>query len=241
MVVATRTKAKRREAGSAPLDNESVAKALEGVAELLAQQGANLYRVNAYFRGADVVRGLSEPAHALLAREGRAGLKALPGIGESLSAAIEELVTTGRLDLHERLAGHGEQDAQGERKATRTRGARGKGRAPAEPPVAELLDVDVEYRARAMAGTIARIAPKKFNPRNEAWLPVLHTRRHGRNYTALYSNTARAHELGKTRDWVVIYLEDDDGGGQWTVVTEHRGPLAGRRVVRGREGECAGR
>jgi len=41
------------------------------------------------------------------------------------------------------------------------------------------------------------------------------------------------------RDWVVIYFHRDNRSeGQRTVVTETRGPLAGRRVVRGREAEC---
>lgn len=109
----------------------------------------------------------------------------------------------------------------------------------AQPDVAELLDVDREYHARTAAGTLARIAPKRFNPAQEVWLPVLHTARSGRHYTALFSNTARAHNLGATRDWVVIYRDDHDGRGQWTVVTARRGALAGRRVVRGREAECA--
>lgn len=52
------------------------------------------------------------------------------------------------------------------------------------------------------------------------------------------SNTARAHRLGASRDWVVLYLERGRDEGQWTVVTAHRGPLAGRRIVRGREAEC---
>jgi DNA polymerase (family X) len=37
----------------------------------------------------------------------------------------------------------------------------------------------------------------------------------------------------------VLYFHADHGGeGQRTVVTETRGTLAGRRVVRGREAEC---
>ncbi len=59
--------------------------------------------------------------------------------------------------------------------------------------------------------------------------------------TAFYSNTARAHEQGTTHDWVVIYRDDDGGSGQWTVVTWTTGALAGKRVVRGREAECARR
>jgi hypothetical protein len=107
-----------------------------------------------------------------------------------------------------------------------------------EPPVSELLDVDREYRAEAAAGRLRRIAPRRFNPRREAWLPVLHTQRGHRQYTALFSNTARAHALGRSRDWVVLYTDGSRGDRQWTVVTEQQGELRGRRVVRGREEEC---
>jgi len=107
------------------------------------------------------------------------------------------------------------------------------------PPVAELLDIDAEYRRKAGAGKLVRIAPRRFNPTGQAWLPVLHTKRDARRYTALYSNTARAHELNMIRDWVVIYRDDHGGDGQWTIVTSRFGPLAGRRIVRGREAECA--
>jgi hypothetical protein len=70
-------------------------------------------------------------------------------------------------------------------------------------------------------------------------LPVLHATRGDWHFTALFSNTAKAHELGKTRDWVVIYFYDSDHNErQRTVVTETRGETAGRRVVRGREAEC---
>jgi hypothetical protein len=105
--------------------------------------------------------------------------------------------------------------------------------------VAELLDVDAEYRARAAAGELKRIAPRRLNPEGKAWLPVLHAQRGARHYTALFSNTPRAHRLGTTHDWVVLFLEHGTEEGQWTVVTAHGGPLDGRRVVRGRESECA--
>jgi hypothetical protein len=117
-------------------------------------------------------------------------------------------------------------------------GAAGAAPAAARPDVATLLDVDAEYRRRATAGDLPTIAPRRFNPGGEAWLPVLHTRRGEWSFTALYSNTARAHELGRTRDWVVLYFERDGDEDQCTVVTERAGPLAGRRVVRGREAEC---
>ena len=106
-----------------------------------------------------------------------------------------------------------------------------------KPPVAELLDVDEEYRRKASQDGLMRIAPRSFNPTGAAWLPILHTRRGTAHYTVLYSNTARAHELGTTKDWVVIYRDDADGDGQWTVITSRFGPLLGKRIVRGRERE----
>jgi hypothetical protein len=110
----------------------------------------------------------------------------------------------------------------------------------AEPEVALLLDVDAEYRRRAAAGELTRIAPRRMNATGEAWLPVLHTQRARWHFTALYSNTPRAHLLGRTRDWVIIYFFDDGHPErQRTIVTERNGALVGRRVVRGREDECA--
>ena len=53
------------------------------------------------------------------------------------------------------------------------------------------------------------------------------------------SPTPRAHELGQTADWVVLYFsKHNQPEGQRTVVRETRGALAGHRVVRGREAEC---
>lgn len=107
------------------------------------------------------------------------------------------------------------------------------------PPVDMLFEVDQAYRAGAEAGILPTIAPRRFNPDGQSWLPVLHTRRGDWHFTALFSNTARAHELGRVRDWVVIYAEDrHHHEQQYTVVTPPGGPLAGRRVVRGREAEC---
>lgn len=108
------------------------------------------------------------------------------------------------------------------------------------PSVEIILDVDQEYREKAAAGSLRKIAPKRFNPSGEAWLPILHTRRQDWMMTALYSNTQRAHELHKTMDWVVIYFQTDNlPEDQCTVVTESGGTLKGRRVIRGREAECA--
>ncbi len=108
-----------------------------------------------------------------------------------------------------------------------------------EPSVDVLLDVDREYRDKANRGVLRKIAPRRFNPGGEAWLPVLHASRGTWQFTALFSNTARAHEVQRNQDWVVIYFHHDtQPEGRRTVVTETRGPMRGQRVVRGREAEC---
>ncbi len=105
------------------------------------------------------------------------------------------------------------------------------------PNIELLLDIDADYRKKAEAGKLPKIAPKRFNPKNETWLSILNTKRDNWKFTVMFSNTAQAHKLEKTNDWVVIYFEKDDYEQQHTVVTETKGTLKGKRVVRGREGE----
>ncbi len=106
------------------------------------------------------------------------------------------------------------------------------------PPVDILLDVDEDYRRKAEKGQLKKISPRRFNPENKAWLPILHTEKNDWDFTVLFSNTARAHELDKTDDWVVIYYEKNGEEDQCTVVTAGRGSLKGKRIIRGREEEC---
>jgi DNA polymerase (family X) len=159
---------------------------------------------------------------------------------------LEAAACDGRL---ERLPGFGPRRAQLVREAVAGRLAGSRRRwsphASAErpdpsppPPVGLLLAVEAEYRRRAVAGELRRIRPRRFNPTNEAWLPIWHTEREGWAFTALFSSTARAHELGMTSHWVIVYFEKDGHEGQATVVTSTRGLMAGLRVVRGREAEC---
>jgi DNA polymerase (family 10) len=108
-----------------------------------------------------------------------------------------------------------------------------------KPPVELLLEVDREYREKAARGTLKKIAPRRFNPAGEKWLPIYHTDKNGWSFTALFSNSPLAHKLGRMRDWVIVYFESDGEEDQCTVVTEWQGPLAGRRIIRGRESDCA--
>jgi hypothetical protein len=177
-------------------------------------------------------------------------LATVPGIGRRYAQRLHDELGLGTLEDLEAaahdgrlatIAGFGDKRLAGIRDSLAHRLGRVRRAATRPvngPPVAELLDVDREYRQKARAGALPTIAPRRFNPGGEAWLPVLHTRRGPRRYTALFSNTARAHSTGRTRDWVVLYL-DGDVERQYTVITAQRGALRGRRVVAGREEECA--
>ncbi len=274
---------------SAPFNLEA-AGIFRKCAEVLRQQAANPFRVNAYIRAAQTLESLPKDARDILRDDGVAGLIALPAIGQGLAASIDEIARTGRLAQLDRLRGetapeslfrtvpgigpklaHAIHDAlhvdtlemlevaahDGRLAAVAGIGTRrmaaiqaglaallGRGRsrrqAPqASPPVEMLLDVDREYRQGSAAGKLPKITPKRFNPEGLAWLPILHTDRGEWHFTALFSNTARAHELGRTDDWVIVYFYDDDHQeGQNTIVTETKGPMTGERVIRGREAEC---
>ena len=183
----------------------------------------------------------------------------VPGIGDELARRIHErlgISTLEELELAahdgrlEQVEGIGQDRAQGVRLALsgmlsqssqrRLRQAfreeAGKGKEE-RPPVSLLLELDEEYRTKARRDQLRKIAPKRFNPEGQAWLPVMRVRRGGWSFTVLFSNTALAHRSGKTHDWVVIYYERGGEQHQSTVVTAERGKLAGKRVVRGRERE----
>ena len=270
--------------------NREIAHRLKEVAELLHDQGSNPFRAQAYRHAAQTLEQMERPVDDILHAEGVDGLQKLPGIGESLSRAIRELILNGKLPMLERLRGEAEpvsllasvpgigkkladrlhhdleidtleeleiaahdgrlmrQPGIGEKRLSgimaslaerlgRIRVRRGTAE-KIIPSIEELLAVDREYREKAAANQLHKFAPRRFNPTGEAWLPVLHTQRGQRHYTALFSNTARAHQKGKTQNWVVLFYDDGDRESQCTVITAEWGPLEGRRIVRGREFEC---
>jgi DNA polymerase (family X) len=194
--------------------------------------------------------------------------KTVPGIGEELAERIHRELDIDTLEALELAAHDGRLEAvagfgprrleaiRGILATMLTRSSRGRARSfealreagasvitpatpEAKPDVALLLELDREYREKVESDELPRIAPQRNNPQGTAWLPILHSYKDGWHFTTLFSNTDRAHELGRVRDWVVIYFERDGEEGQCTVVTEYRGPLVGKRVVRGREDEVA--
>jgi hypothetical protein len=185
----------------------------------------------------------------------------VPGIGKELAERIvdelhihslqelEEAAHDGRLasvegfgnrrieGVRKALAGMLSRSALSRQRSRTSDGKRQESTKEERPSVELLLEIDADYRKRAEAGQLRKIAPRRFNPDNEAWLPILNTKRQGWDFTVLFSNTSQAHKLEKTDDWVVIYYERDGKEQQNTVVTETKGPLKGKRVVRGRDAE----
>jgi len=225
-----------RSGGVAALD------ALPGVGQRIAAAIVEMLETG-HWQQLERLRGGSDP---------EALFRTIPGVGPDLAMRLHEALGVDTLEALEGAARAGRLEAVegiGPRRAAAIGAAltqmldrvrnRRQGLAGAEPPVALLLQVDREYRAAAEADKLPKIAPRRFNPENRAWLPVLHTDRSGWHFTALYSNTARAHELDRTHDWVVIFAEDQAHHEHpCTVVTAGRGALVGQRVVRGREIEC---
>lgn len=181
-------------------------------------------------------------------------IASVPGIGPTLAGRVHEDLGVETLEALElaahdgrlaRVRGFGPRRSRAVRDqlAQLRRSTRRNARHALEPerveppPVDLLLSLDARYRDLAERGELPAIAPRRFNPRGERWLPILHAEEGGWHFTLMFSNTATAHRLGRTGDWVVVYYEKDGREGQCTIVTERRGPRAGQRVVRGRERE----
>jgi len=217
--------------------NAQIAGLFELIADHLAAKDENPFRVRSYRNAASSVRSSKTPVGKIVKDNGAAALKGIPGVGERLAGLIEEYVNSGRVELLESLRKEVKPEDLGKVNASKKDHPPASESAPLVS-VPLILGIDSEYREKAAAGKLKRIAPKLLNPGKKAWLPILAASRKGWKFTVMFSNTATAHNLGKTGDWVVVYYESGRRENQCTVVTEARGPLKGKRVIRGREAEC---
>lgn len=85
---------------STPQHNQQVATIFRSIAERLAAQRANPYRVKAYRRAADTVEALEEDIANVASRQ---ALEDLDGIGRDLADKIEEFLRTGKIQAYEAL------------------------------------------------------------------------------------------------------------------------------------------
>ena len=232
------------------------AKCEQNVAELFAERGAaglrelpsigeSIARVTANF----LRRGRSQRLERLRKSDAGEGLLCtLPGVGPRIAKRVEQALGDSSLEevfvaacdgRLRRVPGLGKKRLRAIRESLASRLQAGSPlpyHNPAyETPVTDLLSIDEEYRRKAADGRLPRTTPRLFNPTGGAWLPVLRTERDGRAFVAHFANTARSHQLGRFREWVVITCESKEAFGQWTVVTAHRGSLCGKRLVMHRE------
>jgi DNA polymerase (family 10) len=79
-------------------NNQRLAALFRSMADLLATQRANPYRVRAYRHAADSLLALEEDVAAVAQRR---GLEEIDGIGKDLAAKIREFLETGRIRAYE--------------------------------------------------------------------------------------------------------------------------------------------
>jgi DNA polymerase (family X) len=84
-----------------PVHNADIAAIFEEIADRLEIQGANPFRIRAYRNAARTLGELPQDVRALLNKGEE--LTRLPGIGDDLAAKVQEIVTSGRCSLLERL------------------------------------------------------------------------------------------------------------------------------------------
>jgi DNA polymerase (family 10) len=81
-------------------NNRRIAALFRSMADLLAAQRANPYRVRAYRRAADVLLAIEEDVSAVAQRR---GLEEIEGVGRDLAGKIREFLETGTIRAYEEL------------------------------------------------------------------------------------------------------------------------------------------
>jgi DNA polymerase (family 10) len=85
---------------STPQHNQQVAAIFRSIAERLAAQRANPYRIRAYRKAADTIETLEEDLADIASRQ---ALEDIDGIGRDLADKIEEFLRTGTVQAYEAL------------------------------------------------------------------------------------------------------------------------------------------
>lgn len=85
------------------MENSEFAKIFWEIAEFLELKEENPFKIRAYRKAAQNIESLSENLESVYKRGGLEALEAIPGVGERIAGKIEQIIKTGKLDLHERL------------------------------------------------------------------------------------------------------------------------------------------
>jgi DNA polymerase (family 10) len=82
------------------MTNKQVADIFSELAELLLKKKESWFKIRAYRKAADEIEKQSEDLFKM-ANEGR--LRKIPGVGDAIEKKINEILSTGKLQLLERL------------------------------------------------------------------------------------------------------------------------------------------
>lgn len=178
------------------------------------------------------VDGAVEPSQALTC---------LPGIGPMLAHRIEEKLGVRTLDELRQAVREGRLNDLGigpKRQRDLIDALDRKAEQPTfpemaanEPDVADILAIDAEYRE------VLRKERTQQGRHDLTWQPFFRRERSGWRFRARPCKIALAYRMGKVGDWITVSFENGITSGERIVLTETRGDLRGRRVVRGRERE----
>jgi DNA polymerase (family 10) len=82
------------------MKNAAIARVFQDMAELLELKEENPFKIRAYQKAARTIESLPVELEQLM-KEGR--LREIPGVGEAIAKKITELLTTGKLEVYEKL------------------------------------------------------------------------------------------------------------------------------------------
>jgi DNA polymerase (family 10) len=83
------------------MENKSIANIFYETADLMKVANADPFRIRSYERAAEALEGW--PQQVMEIYQDEKALLAIPGIGKGMAANIRELITTGKLDMHEEM------------------------------------------------------------------------------------------------------------------------------------------
>ena len=82
------------------MNNAAIAQVFQDMAELLELKEENPFKIRAYQKAARTIESMPVELDQVM-REGR--LREIPGVGEAIAKKITELLTTGKLEVYEKL------------------------------------------------------------------------------------------------------------------------------------------
>src|SRR5690242_3285281 len=81
------------------MDNKAIANIFYETADLMKVANADPFRIRSYERAAEALEGWPQQVSTMAEKE----LLEIPGIGKSMAANIRQLMTTGKLSMHEEM------------------------------------------------------------------------------------------------------------------------------------------